>query len=214
MTLLSESLRLGPLENNTYLIREVGSAATAVVDVGFEPEAVIRRVREQELEVRLLLNTHAHYDHVAGMRAVQEACGGVHYLHPADRPLLEVLSQQGAMFGFPPAQPPDETHDLADGQDVMLGGEKLRVIHTPGHSPGGVCFHWNGDLWVGDTLFAGSIGRTDLPGGSFSQLAHAIRTRLFPLGDAVRVHTGHGAPTTLGDERRHNPYVGVEAHLA
>ena len=212
--LANESLRLGPLENNSYLVRVPLTGETAVVDVGFEPEAVIRRVREEKLTVRWLLNTHAHYDHLAGMRTVQEACGGIHCLHPADRPLLELLSQQGAMFGFPPAQPPSETQDLADGQELPLGDQVLRVIHTPGHSPGGVCFHWNGDLWVGDTLFAGSIGRTDLPGGSFSQLAHAIRTRLFPLGDAIRVHTGHGEATTLGDERRHNPYVGIEAHYA
>jgi glyoxylase-like metal-dependent hydrolase (beta-lactamase superfamily II) len=214
MSLVNEALRLGPLENNSYLITVPGTGETAVVDAGFEPEAVIQRVRERRLTVKLLLNTHAHYDHVAGMRAVQQACGGVHYLHPADRPLLAVLSQQGAMFGFPPAEPPDETFDLADGQDVPLGDERLHVIHTPGHSPGGVCFHWNGDLWVGDTLFAGSVGRTDLPGGSFAALAHSIRARLFPLGDAVRVHTGHGEPTTIGDERRHNPFVGLEANFA
>ena len=214
MPLVHESLRLGPLENNTFLITEPDSGETAVVDVGFEPEAVIKRVRERGLKVKLLLNTHAHYDHVAGMRAVQQACGGVHYLHPADRPLLEVLSQQGAMFGFPPAQPPDDTRDLADGDQLALGNERLRVIHTPGHSPGGVCFHWGEDLWAGDTLFAGSVGRTDLPGGSFGTLARSIRTRLFPLGDAVRVHTGHGEPTTIGEERLHNPFVGVAAYLA
>jgi len=214
MPLESESLRLGELENNTYLITAPATGETAVVDVGFGPDVVIRRVRERGLTVRLLLNTHAHYDHVAGMRAVQEACGGTYYLHPADRPLLERLSEQGAMFGFPPAEPPREAHDLADGQEIALGDERLRVIHTPGHSPGGVCLHWNGDLWVGDTLFAGSVGRTDLPGGSFHQLAHSIRTRIFPLGDSIRVHTGHGEPTTIGDERRHNPFVGLEANFA
>ena len=214
MPLVLESLRLGPLENNSYLLTVPDTGETAVVDVGFDPEAVIRRVRERNLRVSLLLNTHAHYDHVAGMRAVQEACGGRYFLHPADRPLLEVLSQQGAMFGFPPAEPPSEIHDLSDGQDIILGDARLRVIHTPGHSPGGVCFHWDGELVAGDTLFAGSVGRTDLPGGSFSQLAHAIRARLFPLGDATRVHPGHGEPTTIGDERRHNPFVGLEANFA
>ena len=214
MPLVNESLRLGPMENNTYLITSPATGETAVVDVGFEPEAVIRRVRERNLRVTMLLNTHAHYDHVSGMRVVQEAVGGVHYLHPADRPLLERLSQQGAMFGFPPAEPPEGTLDLTDGQSLTLGDETLVVIHTPGHSPGGVSFHWNGDLWVGDTLFAGSVGRTDLPGGSFGALARSIRTRLFPLGDAIRVHTGHGEPTTIGDERRHNPFVGLEANFA
>mgnify|MGYP001165925017 CR=1 FL=1 len=190
------------------------SDVAAVLDVGFEPEAAIREVRTHGYRVRWLLSTHAHYDHVAGMREVQNACGGEYHVHPADRPLLALLSQQGAMFGFPPAAPPADVHDLADGQRIVLGEETLEVIHTPGHSPGGVCFHWNGDLWAGDTLFAGSVGRTDLPGASFSQLAHAIRERLFPLGDAIRVHPGHGAPTTIGEERRHNPFVGVEANLA
>ena len=214
MPLVHHALRLGPLENNSYIIACSASREAAVVDVGFDPAAAIREVQRHGYRVRYLLATHAHYDHVAGMREVQRACGGTFHLHPADQPLLAVLSQQGAAFGFPPAEAPESIHDLADGQSIALGEETLTVIHTPGHSPGGVCFHWKGDLWAGDTLFAGSVGRTDLPGGSFGQLAHAIRERLFPLGDAVRVHPGHGAASTLGEERRHNPFVGVEANLA
>ncbi|MBI1799048.1 MAG: MBL fold metallo-hydrolase [Candidatus Eisenbacteria bacterium] len=214
MPILHHALRLGPLENNTYLIACEATRETAVVDVGFEPGSVIREIRRHDLRVRYLLNTHAHYDHVAGMREVQHEFGGEYWLHPADRPLLAILSEQGAAFGFPPADPPEDPHDLSDGQRLPLGEVSLAVIHTPGHSPGGVCFHLERDLWAGDTLFAGSVGRTDLPGGSFSQLARAIRTRLFPLGDALRVHTGHGPETTIGEERRHNPLVGVEVHLA
>src|SRR5262249_26532283 len=135
-------------------------------------EVVIRAIQQAKLELRLLLNTHGHYDHVCGMRAVQEALGGEYWIHPADRPLIENLTSQGAMFGLPPAEPPDEAHDLEDGKRIVLGGETLEVIHTPGHSPGGVCFRHEDDLWVGDTLFAGSVGRTDLPGTSFAQLAH------------------------------------------
>jgi glyoxylase-like metal-dependent hydrolase (beta-lactamase superfamily II) len=214
MPLTFRSLRLGPLENNTYLIVCVATRETAVVDVGFEPEVVIEAVRDADLRVRYLLNTHAHYDHAAGMRTVQEAVGGEYWLHPADRFLVERLAEQGAAFGFPPATPPEVVHDLADGQRLPLGDEALEVIHTPGHSPGGVCFRWEGFLWVGDTLFAGSIGRTDLPGGSFEDLDRAIRTRLFPLGDSLRALTGHGDPTTLGRERRDNPFVGEHARLA
>jgi glyoxylase-like metal-dependent hydrolase (beta-lactamase superfamily II) len=214
MPLTHRALRLGPLENNTYLIVCVATRETAVVDVGFEPEAAIDALRAGDLRVRYLLNTHAHYDHVAGMRAVQEAVGGEYWLHPADRPLLERLTEQGAAFGFPAARPPAGVHDLADGQRLTLGEEALEVIHTPGHSPGGVCFRWQDWLWVGDTLFAGSIGRTDLPGGSFEELECAIRTRLFPLGDALRAFPGHGPATTLGRERRENPFVGEQARLA
>jgi len=214
MALVHHTLHLGPLDNNCYVLVCERTRHAAVIDVGFEPEAVIRMLHGADVDLRLLLNTHGHYDHVAGMRAVQEAFGGEYWIHPADRPLIEALTTQGAMFGFPPAQAPEGVHDLHDGQHLVLGDEALVVIHTPGHSPGGVCFHHENELWVGDTLFAGSVGRTDLPGGSFDQLERAIRTRLFPLGDAVRCHTGHGPATTLGHERVHNPIVGARARLA
>jgi glyoxylase-like metal-dependent hydrolase (beta-lactamase superfamily II) len=214
MPLTHRVLRSGPLENNSYLIVCVATRETAVVDVGFEPEIAIDAVRAGDLEVRYLLGTHAHYDHVAGMRTVQDAVGGDFWLHPADRPLLDRLSEQGAAFGFPAACPPAVVHDLVDGQRLPLGEESLEVIHTPGHSPGGICFRWQDCLWVGDTLFAGSIGRTDLPGGSFEALDRSIRTHLFPLGDALQVFPGHGAATVLGRERRENPFVGEQARLA
>ncbi|HKQ59058.1 MAG TPA: MBL fold metallo-hydrolase [Candidatus Eisenbacteria bacterium] len=214
MPLTHRILNLGPLDNNSFLIVCVATRETAVVDVGFEPEAVIDAVRAADLKVRYVLNTHAHYDHVAGMRTVQEAVGGEYWLHPADRPLLDRLIEQGAAFGFPPAVAPGVVHDLADGQRLPLGEEMIEVIHTPGHSPGGVCFRWQNMLWVGDTLFAGSIGRTDLPGGSFEILEKAIRERIFPLGDDVNVYTGHGPMTTIGVERRENPFVGEAARLA
>jgi len=214
MPIAHTTLTLGPFETNTYVVVCAETRDTAVIDVGFEPEAVIRLLRERDLVPRLLLNTHAHYDHVAGMRTLQEALGGEYWLHPADRPLLEHLGEQGAVFGLPPAVPPAEAHDLADGQRIPLGREMLEVIHTPGHSPGSVTFHGGDDLWVGDALFAGSIGRTDLPGGSFATLERAIQTRLFPLGDHLRVLPGHGPPTTIGHERIYNPFVGERAGLA
>ena len=213
MTLAIRTLHLGPLDNNTYLLVDEGGE-TAVVDVGFDPEAVIDAIRRENLSVTLLLNTHGHYDHVAGMRAVQEACGGEYWVHPADRPLIDRLTEQGAAFGFPPAQAPARGMDLADGQTITLGGQPIRVIHTPGHSPGGVCFHFGDRLLSGDTLFAGSVGRTDLPGGSFEMLERAVRERLFVLGDAIFVYPGHGPETTLGEERRHNPFVGEKASWA
>ena len=214
MPLTQRVLHLGPLDNKSYIIACVATREAAVVDIGFEPEEAIDVVRAGDLRVRYLLNTHAHYDHVAGMRAVQEAVGGEYWLHPDDRPLLDRLSEQGAAFGFPAARPPAVVHDLADGQRLPLGEETIEVIHTPGHSPGGVCFRWGEWLWVGDTLFAGSVGRTDLPGGSFEVLERAIRERLFPLGDHIQAFPGHGPPTTLGREKRENPFVGEHARFA
>lgn len=207
------SFCLGPFATNAYVIADPASREAAVVDVGFDPEGVIAHVRENGLSVLYLLNTHAHYDHVAAMRVVQSQVGGVYWLHPADRFLLDGLATQGAAFGLPAARAPDEIHDLADGQRFALGEESLETLHTPGHSPGSVTFRWKNHLWVGDILFAGSIGRTDLPGGSFEALERSVRERLFPLGDDLIVHPGHGPDTTLGIERRMNPFVG-EARLA
>lgn len=214
MPLTVHTLNLGPLDNNTYVLVDDATREAAVVDAGFDPEAVLERIGAERVPVRLLLLTHGHYDHVCGMRQVQVAHPAPCWIHPADRPLLAMLSEQGAAFGFPPADPPEDLHDLADGQLLSLGESRLEVIHTPGHSPGGVCFRCGDDLWVGDTLFAGSVGRTDLPAGSFAQLERSIRTRLYPLGDSLRCHTGHGPATTLGRERRTNPFVGEEVSRA
>jgi hydroxyacylglutathione hydrolase len=214
MPLIAHTLKLGPLDNNSYLLIDQATREAAVLDVGFEPEAMLDRIREEGVRVTTLLLTHAHYDHAAGMRAIQRVHPAPCWMHPADAPLLAVLARQGEAFGFPPAEPPGDLHDLTDGQMLAVGESVFEVIHTPGHSPGGVCFLHAPDLWVGDTLFAGSIGRTDLPGGSFEQLADSIRMRLFPRGDSLRCHCGHGPPTTIGIERRSNPFVGEEANFA
>jgi glyoxylase-like metal-dependent hydrolase (beta-lactamase superfamily II) len=142
---------------------------------------------------------------------VQRALGGAYWIHPADREMSDVFNAQGAAFGFPPVDLPEVVGDLADGQRLAIGNEELRVIHTPGHSPGHVTFLAGGDIWSGDVLFAGSVGRTDLPGGSWEQLESSIRERLFPLGDEIHVHPGHGPATTIGRERRTNPFVGAGA---
>jgi glyoxylase-like metal-dependent hydrolase (beta-lactamase superfamily II) len=213
MPLVHRTLSLGPMDNNTYLLACTDTREAAVIDVGFEPEAVIEAVRGADLRVTLLLNTHAHYDHIAGMRAVQQALGGEYWLHPRDRELLDAFNAQGAVFGFPPARLPDAPHDLADGMRLRLGRVELEVLHTPGHSPGHVTFVAGQDAWSGDVLFAGSVGRTDLTGGSWPDLERSIRQRLFPLGDAVRVHPGHGPATTVGHERLTNPFVGEQARL-
>src|SRR5262245_30691746 len=213
MPLVHTPLNLGPLDNNTYVVACSETREAAVIDVGFDPEAVVDEIRRAELRLTLLLNTHAHYDHAAGMREVQRKLGGTYWLHPDDRPLLARLSEQGAAFGFPPASPPDDIHDLSDGQRIAVGRHELGVLFTPGHSPGHVCFLAGEHLWCGDVLFAGSVGRTDLPGGSWPDLERSIRDRLFTLPDSVRVHPGHGPATTIGHEKRDNPFVGERARF-
>lgn len=209
MPIENRTLQLGPLGNNTYVLTCPVTRETAVMDVGFEPEAVIALVRREKLDVRWLLGTHAHYDHVAGMLTVQQALGGVYALHPLDRPLLESVTLQGSMFGFPPAETPEIGHELVDGEVIRVGEQELEVIFTPGHAPGHCAFRHGDTVWVGDVLFRESVGRTDLPFGSHQVLVHSIQSRLFPLEDHVRCLTGHGPSTTIGHERRFNPYVGA-----
>ena len=204
---------VGPFGNNVYVITDPASRETAVVDVGFEPERVIDLVQREGLRVRWLLATHAHYDHVAAMLPVQRAVGGAFALHPADRPLLEAVAFQGSMFGLPPVAVPEVALELAEGVPVPLGEQFLDVLFTPGHSPGHVTFRHGHTLWSGDVLFAGSVGRTDLPGSSWDVLERSIRDKLFPLGDDVNVLPGHGPATTIGAERRGNPFVGDLAGL-
>jgi glyoxylase-like metal-dependent hydrolase (beta-lactamase superfamily II) len=205
------TLRLGPLDNNTYVVACESTHQAAVIDVGFDPEAVIELVGAEKLSVRWLLCTHAHYDHAAGMLAVQRAVGGDFALHPADRPLLEALAVQGQMFGFPHAEPPAIAHDLADREIVRFGEVEMEVLFTPGHAPGHCAFRMGDTVFVGDVLFRGSVGRTDLPGSSFEALERSIREQLFTLDDGVRCLSGHGPATTIGHERRHNPFVGQGA---
>ena len=202
---------VGPFANNIYVVTDAATRETAILDVGFEPGKVIELVRREKLLVRWLLATHAHYDHVAAMLPVQQAVGGVFALHPSDRPLLERVELQGSMFGLPPVEVPEVGHDLVPGERVPLGEHSIDVLFTPGHAPGHVTFKHGSTLWSGDVLFAGSVGRTDLPGASWDQLERSIRDVLFPLGDEMKVLPGHGPATTIGAERKSNPFVGEVA---
>ena len=202
---------IGPFENNIYVVTDPATRETAIIDVGFEPEKVIDLVKREKLDVRWLLATHAHYDHIAAMLPVQRAAGGVFALHPEDRPLLERVEFQGSMFGLPPVEVPKVGHELAAGQRIPLGEQWLDVLFTPGHAPGHVAFRHGRALWSGDVLFAGSVGRTDLPGASWDVLERSIRDVLFPLGDDMKVLPGHGPATSIGVERRSNPFVGEAA---
>jgi glyoxylase-like metal-dependent hydrolase (beta-lactamase superfamily II) len=202
---------VGPFANNIYVVTDAATRETAILDVGFEPGKVIELVRREKLLVRWLLATHAHYDHVAAMLPVQQAVGGVFALHPSDQPLLERVELQGSMFGLPPVEVPEVGHDLVPGERVPLGEQSIDVLFTPGHAPGHVTFKHGSTLWSGDVLFAGSVGRTDLPGASWDQLERSIRDVLFPLGDEMKVLPGHGPATTIGAERKSNPFVGEVA---
>ncbi|MGH9346831.1 MAG: MBL fold metallo-hydrolase [Vicinamibacterales bacterium] len=201
-----------PFYKNGFLVACERTRAAAIVDPGDEVGDILAAARDYDADVQYILLTHAHVDHVSGVPAAKAAFDVPIYLHRDDLFLYERAAQQAAMFGFRVSEPPpvDVFYDLSP---IPLGDYEVRVHHTPGHCPGGVCLQIGKagepgrDLLVGDTLFAGSIGRTDLPGGDYDVLMRSITGVLLPLGDDCIVRPGHGPETTIGQERTTNPFV-------
>ena len=201
----------GAFAENCYLLADPESREAVIIDPGEEAELFLDRLRRERWTPTAIWLTHAHIDHVLGVAAVKRATGVPILLHPADRPLYDRVEVQAAMFGIRGEQPPPPDGELAEGQRVSAGRFAFDVVHTPGHSPGSVSFLGHGLSLSGDVLFAGSIGRTDLPGGDMDTLAASIRTRLYCLPDDTRVLSGHGPETTIGVEKRTNPFVRLVA---
>lgn len=201
-----ETFPVGPLSCNCVLVWDAEKGTGVVVDPGDEGGKIRQRVEALGFKVTALLHTHAHFDHVGATRELQDLWQCPAYLHPADTFLVESLPMQTGMFGMKPVSTP-EMLPLADG-DVH---HDLTVIHTPGHSPGGCCFHGISTrgplLLAGDTLFQGGVGRTDLFGGHWDVLETSIRERLYTLADATLVIPGHGGRTTIGEEAVENSFV-------
>lgn len=210
-----ESRAVAPFFKNGFLVSSPATRAAIVIDPGDEVDELIELAEGKRLDVKAILLTHGHVDHVTGVTAARERWGVPIYLHPADRPLYDNAPAIGRMFGLEVDAPPPADHALADGDILVFGDLEVRIHHTPGHCPGGVCLELRGageqepgaDLIVGDTLFAGSIGRTDLPGGDTATLLDSIRRVLFAFPAATRVHPGHGPSTTIAEERATNPFV-------
>jgi glyoxylase-like metal-dependent hydrolase (beta-lactamase superfamily II) len=186
--------------------RAAGEAV--LVDPGEEAGLFLARLRTERLRLTAVWLTHAHLDHVLGVAAVKEQSGVPVWLHPLDRPLYDhVPAQARALMGTDPAPPPAPDRELVPGDPVTVGGHAFDVRHVPGHSPGSVAFVGHGVAIVGDALFAGSVGRTDLPGGDGATLIESIRRELLSLPDETVVYCGHGPETTIGRERATNPFL-------
>jgi len=211
--MLLEVFPVGPIQGNCVLVGDRTAGRLVVVDPGGEPELIVSHVRDTGLEVTMVLHTHAHVDHVAGTGDLVRLLGHpvLVGLHRDDLDLYHNLPLQAAMFGLEASSPPEPDLWFEHGQRLVIGALSLEVRHTPGHSPGGVSLVVSGApapmVLVGDVLFAGSIGRTDLWGGSLELLERSIREQLYTLPDATRVICGHGPDTTIGTERRSNPFV-------
>jgi hydroxyacylglutathione hydrolase len=205
---------VGVLECNCYVVGDPYTKHAVVIDPGDDADDLAGVVAEQGLTVTAIVATHAHFDHVLGAARLRELTGAPFVLHRDDLPLLDWLQESVRIWlGVEVAPPPEVDDHAVEGERLSVGGVELEIVHTPGHSPGSISLVAPGLLFAGDTLFAGSVGRTDLPGGNHAQLVHAIRAKLFRLDPEVEVLPGHGPPTTLGEEMRSNPFVGERSDL-
>ena len=211
--MIVETRAVGPFMKNGFVVACESTRDAVLIDPGDEVQSLLTFVGDERLSVRHILLTHAHVDHVTGVAAAKRALGVPVYLHRDDLFLYEHAVESGAIFGLHvEPQPPIDMY-YTHGQVIAFGRLEARPYHTPGHCPGGVCLQVGEkgevgkELFVGDTLFAGSIGRTDLPGGDYATLIASIRTVLFAFGDDAIVHPGHGPDTTIGQERRTNPIL-------
>ena len=213
MTMIVESQAVGPFFKNGFVVGCEETKDAILIDPGDEVASLLAFAARAGLAIRFILLTHAHVDHVTGVAAAKRALNVPVYLHHDDLFLYDRAVEMGKMFGLTvEPQPPIDVF-YTPAQVITFGTYDVRVLHTPGHCPGGVCLQIGKtgtagkELFVGDTLFAGSIGRTDLPGGDYNTLIASIRTVLLPLGDDAIVHSGHGPDTTIGEERRTNPFL-------
>lgn len=211
--MLLQVLAVPPFFKNGFVVGCEATRQAVLIDPGDEVEALLAFAEQRALDIRHILLTHAHVDHVTGVGLAKRALGVPIHLHQADLFLYEDAAEHGRLFGLRVDAPPPVDRFYAAGEVIGFGEYEVRPHHTPGHCPGGVCLQIGRagepgrDLFVGDTLFAGSIGRTDLPGGDYDTLISSIRNVLFAFGDDATVYPGHGPSTTIGQERRTNPFL-------
>lgn len=204
------SFPVGMLQCNCSIIACSETKEALIVDPGGDAPRILDYLKEHDLKARYLLHTHAHFDHIGATREVKAATGAQILLHPGDRFLYDNVQMQGQMFGMKlePTVPVDQ--NLEDEMTLNFGNHKSITLHTPGHTPGSACFYLSDGgsfLFAGDTLFEGSIGRTDLWGGSYPDIIRSIKERLLTLDDSTTVYTGHGPQTTIWQEKKHNPFL-------
>ena len=205
--MIIEKLAVGPIMANCFVIGCEDTQEGAVIDPGADADRIMDVVKRAGLKITRIINTHGHFDHVGGNATIKDATDAELIIHPLDAPMLAQLDQMAGAFGLSVENSPPPDRTVEEGDRIQVGRLTLTVLHTPGHTPGGISLHSNGHVFVGDTLFQGSIGRTDFPGGDYDTLIRSIREKLFTLDDRVVVYTGHGPETAIGTEKQFNPFA-------
>lgn len=205
--MIIKELVVGPIGANCIILGCEKTLEAVVIDPGDEGDKILAELSKNKLSVKCIINTHGHFDHVGANKRLKEVTGADIYIHAEDAPMLGQLEEMAMSFGMKMEKSPPADKMIADGDEIKFGEYSLKVIHTPGHSPGGISLYTKGLLISGDTLFYGSIGRTDLPGGDYETLISSIKNKLLPLGDDVKVLTGHGPATSIKTERQSNPFL-------
>ncbi len=215
--MIIRQMALGPIQANCFILGCEETHQAVVIDPGDDADRILSSLAGDQLTVVHIINTHGHFDHVGANKRLKDVTDADILIHSADAPMLSQLSATAASWGMAAENSPAADRLLEDGDTITFGTHTLTVFHTPGHTLGGICLYvednhagaTNKAVFVGDTLFAGSIGRTDFPGGNFDTLINSIRTKLFSLDDGVTVSPGHMGKTTIGVEKRTNPFCGM-----
>jgi glyoxylase-like metal-dependent hydrolase (beta-lactamase superfamily II) len=208
VSVVIETIPVGALATNCHLVGDPDSRKAFIVDPGAEPETILSKVSEGKWAIDYITITHAHFDHVMAAGQLVNELKAPFLVPPKDLPVLARANESSTnWFGDPGDPIPPHDGTLEEGDTVSAGSFTFTVAETPGHSPGGICLIGDGCAFVGDTIFAGSVGRTDFPGGDFPTLMKSIREKILVLDDGVVLHTGHGPATTVGEERRTNPFI-------
>lgn len=202
-----EVLIVGPLFSNCYIVWDDNVKEGVIIDPGDDADIILKAVREVDVKIKYILATHGHFDHVGAVAPLKRELKVEFLAHKGDFFFIEDGENAARRWGIDIEQPPKPDRFIDDGDKIKIGSFDLEVLHTPGHSPGGISFFYDRIIFGGDTLFQGSIGRTDFRKGSFEDLSRSIKTRLYTLPDDTIVYTGHGPVTTIGDEKRYNAFV-------